>query len=368
MRVLILSVGTGHGHHQVGSAIMKNLEEYDNVQCTKIDTFKYINRILGSSLSEGYLMATKYTPKFYGTVYRLAEKRKPSENLSVFRAFNTLLSRKLTYILEDYRPDVTVCTHVFAAQIVTVLKKKNLAGITMGIVTDFTIHPYWEETDLNYYITPSELLNDQAIHKGIPLEKIRPLGIPIFEKFSQKISKTEARKMVGIEDRPTVLVIGGSMGYGNITEIIQQLDFCTADFQILCVCGNNAALKQKIDTMKIKKKLYSFGFVNNIDVLMDASDCIITKPGGLTVSESLAKGLPLILTDPIPGQEERNADFLKDAGASITVDTHFTADKAVHVLLSDPWKRYAMLEAVHRISRPHASQDVCDLILQQIPR
>lgn len=362
VRVLILSVGTGHGHNQVGNAIMGMLESYQDIQCTKLDTFKYISPVLGSSLAEGYLVATKYTPSFYGKFYGMAERRKPGETLSFFRTLNSILAIKLTGFLEDFKPDVTVCTHVFAAQMVTMLKNKELAGMTLGIVTDFTIHPYWEETKLDYYITPSEKLNSQAVQKAIPLEKVKPLGIPIHEKFAKRLDKLAARESLDICNKTTVLVIGGSMGYGNIVEIIQQLDMSNLDFQILCICGNNTALKHKIDTLGTRKKLYSYGFVNNIDVMMDASDCIITKPGGLTVSESLSKGIPMILVNPIPGQEERNAQFLIENGAAIASDSSFTADEAIEAVLTDRSKLEEMLKNIAHISRPYASRDVCGLI------
>lgn len=366
MKVLILSVGTGHGHNQVGSAIKNRIDSYENMQCEKLDTFKYIHPILGSSLAEGYLMATKYTPGFYGKFYHMAERRKPSDTLSVVRAVNSILARKLTDFLEDYRPEVTVCTHVFAAQMITRLKKRPLAGMTLGVVTDFTIHPYWEETDLDYYITPNEMLNEQALQKGIALEKICPVGIPIHEKFSSKVGKSSARDLLQLEDKPTVLVMGGSMGYGNILEVLEQLDTSPLDFQILCVCGNNASLKERIDEMLSRKKIYNYGFVNNIDLLMDASDCIITKPGGLTVSESLAKGLPMILVNPIPGQEERNAQFLVENGAAIAVTKDTSADLALEGILRNGFTQAKLLESVEKLARPHASSDVCDLILHSV--
>ena len=172
-------------------------------------------------------------------------------------------------------------------------------------MTDFTIHPFWEDADLDYYVTANELLNHQASKKGIDTSKILPIGIPIHPKFGKKMDKLEARNILGIEDKPTILIMSGSMGYGNLETIITDMDTMDMDFQIISICGNNKNLKEdRWDDNK--EKVYNYGFTDKVDIIMDAADCIVTKPGGLTTSESLAKGLPMIIINPIPGQEERN--------------------------------------------------------------
>ncbi len=365
MKVLFLSVTAGHGHNQAAKVVMECLKDR-NVECIMLDTFEYINPILSESIAHGYLISTQFTPTVYGRLYRLAEKREKTDNkLSISNITSSILSKKLVNFLREYQPDVIVCTHIFSAQIVSHLKAKGLTSKIIGIVTDYTIHPFWEETDLDYYVTASSLLNLQIIKKGIAVEKVKPIGIPIHRKFSKKINKTKARELLGIEDKDTVFVMSGSMGYGNVAEMICELDQMELDFQIISVCGNNTTLKKKIDALGVNKKIYNFGFSDNIDIIMDASDCILTKPGGLTVSESLAKCIPMILINPIPGQEDRNAEFLLNNGLALKTTKTFPVDEAIYQLFINQKRREYLMEMMRQVSRPDSSAALAELILEQ---
>jgi len=364
MKVLILSVTAGQGHHQSAKAVMEYLVA-NNVECVMLDTFEYINPILSESIARGYLISTKFTPAVYGKLYRLAEKKEKNDStFSMSALISSILSRKLITYIQDYNPNVIVCTHIFAAQIVSHLQRKNMLNAkTIGIITDFTIHPFWEDTDLDYYITANELLNYQAQKKGIPEKKIKALGIPIHSKFAVKMNQSEARALLGIEDKLTVLVMSGSMGYGNVGKIVRKMDkLVDMDFQIMSVCGNNKRLKKHIDLLSSRKKIYNYGFVDNVDVMMDAADCIVTKPGGLTVSESLAKGLPMILMNPIPGQEDRNVDFLLNNGLAVKISSTFPIDEALYQILSCEWRRQQFKQCIERFGKPYATRDLCNFI------
>jgi processive 1,2-diacylglycerol beta-glucosyltransferase len=363
MKVLFLSVTAGQGHNQTGKAVMECLQE-KNVDCAMLDTFEYINPILKESISQGYLISTKLTPALYGRIYRLAEKmEKNNVKMSVNRLTNSIWAKKLVYYIKGYEPDVIVCTHIFSAQIITQIRRKGLLAKTIGIITDYTIHPFWEEADLDYYIIANELLTRQALKKGLEEDRLKPFGIPICKKFAKKMSAGKARAALHIEDKDTILVMSGSMGHGNVAKVIRQMDNLDLNFQILSVCGNNEALKEKIDEMELRKKIYNYGFVNNVDVMMDASNCIITKPGGLTVSESMAKGLPMALINPIPGQEDRNVEFLLNNGLAMKITSTFPIDEAAYQLLSNTEKVRTMVSRINNIARPNASMDLCNFIL-----
>lgn len=369
MKVLFLSVTAGQGHNQTGKAAMECLLE-NNKECIMLDTFEYINPFLKESISQGYLISTKLSPTLYGRMYRLAEKlEKNNIKMSVSKFTNSILAKKLITYIEEFRPDVIVCTHIFSAQILTqIIVQKGIPAHTIGIVTDFTIHPFWEETKLDYYIIANELLTHQAVKKGIPEERLKPFGIPIFKKFAEKMPQSKARQELNIEDKDTILVMSGSMGHGNVTKIIKQLDSLDMDFQILSVCGNNNTLRDKIDEMPLNKKIYNFGFVDNVDVMMDAANCIISKPGGLTVSESMAKQLPMIIMNPIPGQEDRNVEFLLNNGLAMKITDTYPIDEAVYQLLSSHDKVETMVDRINEISRPNASMDLCQFIENLPPK
>lgn len=365
MKVLLMSVSTGQGHHQAAKAVVAALEK-QGVLCNTLDVYEYISPVYSDSLSKGYLLSTKVSPREYGRMYRWAEKNYSfTSPFSLGKLFNVILSRKLTDFLEEFAPDVIVCTHVLSAHLVTVLQRKGyLKGVPVaGIVTDFTLHPFWEDTKIDYYITPSHLMNLQLEKRGVPLSKVVPIGIPVGEQFAQKTEKTEARQRLGIENKDTVLVMSGSMGYGNLAGLIEKLDTIPLNFQILCVCGNNARAKRKIDKMTTRKKVYNFGYVNNVPELMDAADCIVTKPGGLTSSEALAKGLFMVLINPIPGQEDRNSEFLVNNGAALRVTKTVPVDEAVYQVLSNTYRRNQNGLAVGYLGKPNAATDLAEFIL-----
>ena len=310
MKVIILTMSTGNGHHIASRALCEYLKSKD-VDAQIIDAYKYFNKIFSNLLEKGYLLATKYTPYVYGKFYRKIEKQDHSDSKMSWSQFcNSFVARQFARYISKQNPDIVVSTHPLASNLITRYKSKNLVNTkSIGIITDFCVHPYWEQTKMDYYVCANELIKNQLVKKGISEDKILPFGIPVETKFSVKTEKSEARKILGIEDKKTIFIITGSMGYGNTEKYIRALDDMKEDFQIISVCGNNTAMKEHIDSLCTKKKLYNYGFVTNVNMMMDASDFIITKPGGLTVSEAIAKKLPVILVDPIPGQEDRNREF-----------------------------------------------------------
>lgn len=363
MKVLILSVKAGYGHHSTGQAIMSMLEE-KGYECVMLDTLEYVNTHLANSVADGYLFSTKYLPDAYGKAYGTLDKREEKyEKRSLVAIFSKIVSHKLKVFFNSYTPDVVIGTHSYACLLMTYLKEKGIINCpTFGIVTDFTVHPFWESTDIDYYVTPDKLLNRQMKKKGIPEEKILPYGIPIKRKFATSIDKKEARNILGIPDRTTLLVMMGSMGFGNILENMKLIDSIEGDFQILCVCANNDKAKKEIESHIWEKSVYTFGFVDNVDVMMDASDCIITKPGGLTTSEFLAKGIPAIILNPIPGQEERNMEFLVNNGLAVMVTDTFSLDEALYELLLYPWRLDTLKACVSKIGKPDATLKLCEFI------
>lgn len=363
MKALILTITAGQGHNQTAKAISDYLTQ-NGAESTYMDTFEYIAPVLKETVSNGYLLSTKAAPKLYGGIYRLAEKRDVDRKLPLNKITDEILSRKLVkYINEEYRPDVIVCTHIFSAILITQIRDRLIDNPkTVGIVTDFTVHPYWEESVMDYYITASELLNHQMMKKGIPENKIVPLGIPINPKFAKKMPKANAREILGLEDKITVLVMSGSMGYGNVTDVIKELDKAKDDFQIVSICGNNKKLKHKIDNLKMNKKLYNHGFTDKVDVFMDAADFIITKPGGLTSSEAFAKRLPMIMVNPIPGQEDRNVEFFLNNGAAIKATSTYPIDEAIYELKSNSKRIEALEKMIDVIRKPNSTKDLADFL------
>lgn len=362
MKVLVLSVTAGEGHNSTAKALKKQLEATGH-ECEMLDIYLNASKGLYELISKGYLLAVDNLKRLYAKVYTALENRKKNPNDKGFsRYVNTLISGKTYQKICEYKPDVIIYTHVFAGMLVDVLKQRGELSIPcIGIVTDFVMHPFWEEvTRTEKIVIPNEMLIPFAMRKGFTQEQILPLGIPIDEKFSRIQDCAELRMKLGLDIfRKTVLIMGGSMGYGNIADTIRDLDKSEIDMQIICVCGNNIKAREEIDAMTTQKKLLNLGYVNNVDELMDAADCIVTKPGGITTSETLAKRLPMIICNPIPGQEERNAEFLQNNGAAIAVGGAFSLSDAVSMMFTNPKKAEAMRDCIELIRKPYSTANIC---------
>ncbi len=367
MKALILSVKAGYGHHSTGLA-MKEYFVSCGIECEMLDTLEYISRFLGEGVQDGYLLITKYLGEAYGKVYdTLAKKEEPSKNYSPEAIISKYLSKKLEKYMIEYNPDFVIGTHSYATVLITILKKRGVINCpTFGVVTDFTIHPFWESTDLDYYVLPDRLLTSFAKKKGIPASKVLPFGIPIKQKFSSTSKKEDAKKLLGLTSKPHVLIMMGSMGFGDIEDIINSLDNLSCDFQMTVICGNNEKAQKSIKEQSWNKELRCLGFTDNVDMYMDASSVIITKPGGLTTSEALAKGLPLILMNPIPGQEERNMEFLVNTGAAMLTSKTYPVESALSQFFECDWKRALMTEAASRLSKPHATENLYNFIMKTV--
>lgn len=368
MKVLLLTNTAGQGHNATAKALSEQLKAM-GAECRILDSYRYISPALYQTIARGYLLATAITPVAYGTMYRFAEnKEKNSSKYSMINAANSIMAIKLDrFLRREFQPDVIVCTHIFSAQLINAMKQNcRIRAKTVGIITDFTIHPFWQDVEyIDYLVTASELLTHQAVRKGIEAEKILPLGIPIHPKFSQKMPKDEARRLLGLpQDQFTVLVMGGSMGHGNLAGVIEQIDQLNNNFQVLAVCGSNKHAYEKIRRLITRKKIHVYGFVDNVDVMMDAADCIVTKPGGLTTSEALAKNLPILMMNPIPGQEERNVEFLVNNGLAVNVTNTYPIDEALYQLFLYPQKLKNMEENIRLVGKPDATKDLCSFIMQ----
>ena len=364
MNILLMSVKAGFGHHSTAAAIINYFEKHGH-KCYMLDIFEYISESLGNMIQDGYLISTKYLSKTYGKVYdKLSRKDEPYDRLSVTSLVSNKITKKLIGCVTGFAPDIIIGTHSYAGVVMSILRDKGYADCPLiGIVTDFTVHPFWESTELDYYVIPDSLLTYQMNKKGIPKEKLLPFGIPIRQAFASKLDKTEARRRLGIGDKRTLLVMMGSMGYGNIYDSLLEMDAFDAEFQMIVVCGSNEKLFSFINEQEWQKDVYGYGFVNNVDLMMDASDVIVTKPGGLTTSEAFAKGLPMIAMNPIPGQEDKNLAFLVNNGAAIAVNSEYTISEALYQLLNEEWRVELMRESVRHIGKPDATARLYDFIM-----
>ena len=372
MRVLILSVTAGYGHLSAAQAIAEELDSR-NVTTRVLDLYEETNTLLFNVIDKGYSFSIRHVPTGFGVFYRVLETRNKKEQGGGFNpigVMNKLSSVRFVRFIKDFSPDCIVCTHPLAAMVVSSLKIRGKIRVpAIGIVTDYTILPYWEDcTAVEYIVIAHELLSYRATKRGIAPERLLPVGIPIKAKFSRSITKEEARMQSGIPlGPPAVLVMSGSMGHGDLLTMTNDLMAIPIPLEIIVVCGRNEevyrTLVERNGGLPNNGRLHVIGFTDQVDVLMNAVDCIITKPGGLSISESLVKELPMILITPIPGQEERNIDFLMNMGAALRASKTFSVTEAVHYLFECPGRLRLMQESIALIRKPNAAKDLADFIL-----
>jgi len=240
-------------------------------------------------------------------------------------------------------------------------KRRNLLkGKLINVVTDFRVHSFWYAPGADYYLVAGELAQTDLIKKGVPKDKIKVTGIPIDAKFAQALDKEAIRKELGLENIFTILISGGGFGVGPYQELIKGFSDSNSNIQLLVVCGKNDKLHNDLSQISIKDtlKLKLYHFVDNMDELMAASDCIISKSGGLTSSESMARNLPIIILRPIPGQESGNADYLEASGAGIIAHNPEEAVKAALSLANSTDELARKKENIQRIARPESTKEI----------
>lgn len=368
MKVLLFSVTAGGGHNATARAIAAMLTSY-GAECEIVDAYRTAGWLMYHTVSKGYLLAA--SPGFrhiYGMIYRMCEKRKGNSfKSSAIRRSGRSLAKKFKKVIDRFDPDVIVCTHSFAARIVDITKERHgFRAKTVGIVTDFTMHPYWEEAlRFDRIVLPHEKMIPMAMQKGFPEEKLLSLGIPIHSRFSAATQKDEARTLLGLDPAlPTLLLMSGSMGHGNMAKALRTIDRSPLSFQMIVVCGTNRAARRRIERTKFRRPVLTLGYADNVPLLMDAADLIVSKPGGLTTSEALVKGLPMIICNPIPGHEDRNVTFLSACGTTLAAGRKLSLREAVETVFSDASRACAMREAIAVLRKPSALPDLCEEILR----
>ncbi|HVJ50093.1 MGDG synthase family glycosyltransferase [Desulfitobacterium sp.] len=373
MKAIIITTPLGNGHNAVAQAISTYLTE-QHVENVVLDLYENIQPMLKDIISKGFYLSMKsltLMKDFASDLYDFNQKRDATSEYSISHVQNQMLASKLNKVIAEYSPDLIICTQVYAAQVVDVLKEKGRVTATaIGIITDFTVQTYWEDVEhFEYVVVGSELLSYQLKKRNIQPKRVLPFGIPIAEKFSVKKSKQEACSLLGINThKKNVLIMGGGMGFGSIDKYIEEIDRSDLDLQMIVVCGNNKSLYKKLQGKSTHKKMIVYGFVNNVDVLMDACDCILSKPGGITTSETLAKGLPMIMIDQLPGVEDRNVEFLLNNGAALFATKTFSIDETLHVLLDSSQRQRNIQTAIKSLAKPHATKNLCDFLISEISR
>jgi processive 1,2-diacylglycerol beta-glucosyltransferase len=328
-----------------------------------VDTLKYINPVIDKVIVNTYLRTLKVSPKLYSKLYTASHTGSSIYNIS--KALNKLLAYRLKRLIDSYQPSAIVCTHPFPLQMLSSLKQSNKLDIpAIAILTDYVIHSLWLDNGMDAFIVSNEIMKAEMIERGIPGNMIFTFGIPVSPKFLGQTDKNRLLHELGLENKFTVLVMGGGMGFGNIQNTMASLLDCNLDIQIIAVTGTNKKLKCQLDASVIncRKKVLILSYTERINELMDISDLLITKPGGMTVSEALVKGLPIFIDSPIPGQEEGNASFLISNGVGSKIESSEHLVNVLSQITKDPSVLNIMRKNSKFYGKPNSSDDIASLL------
>lgn len=370
-KVLIMSASTGGGHNKAANAI-KNTLENNNIECEIIDSLKLVNSTMDRVISKGYEKSAMYTPKAYGKVYKLSDINLISRNEFKGNPLAKIMAYKFKKLLRKKSPDLIIGTHPFPMIALSDLKKHSVENRTsvnipplISLLTDYTTHSTWIQNEIDYYIVANEFVKELLIYEGVNSYKIKPFGIPVESSFFENREKSIVFEELELNpNKFTILLMGGSFGAGSIKEALEDLLNIDNDFQIIVITGKNEHLKEKLQKINTfnHKKVCVLGYTNNMNDLLSHVDLLISKPGGLTITEALIKNTPMVIPYCIPGQEEENLDFLTNSGVALRTTKKFTLGVIVKFLINNLDRLNLMRENINYIKKANSTSDILSLV------
>ncbi|RDI45865.1 MGDG synthase family glycosyltransferase [Falsibacillus pallidus] len=365
-RILILSASVGDGHNQVAKALSEAVvDRHPAVEPVVIDTMEWLHPYLSPISTLLYKKSIKNFPQVYSFLYRKTQIRNSfSTRLnSIF----TIGMNSMLKIIEKIRPSAIISTHPFAAGIVSKLKEQRCIDIpAVTVITDYAYHSYWIYPFTDQYIVGSRQVKDELMNMGVEEYKIKATGIPLRRRFNEILSrKTLFAKYNLRPDKFTLLVMGGGDGFFN-KESFEAFEDIPYSIQLIIICGRNEKLRQHLERefSGSKHDVLLMGFTENVHEIMAISDLMITKPGGVTSSEAIAMNLPLLLFNPLPGQEEDNAQFLLQSGLARLVHTPHELIYNINRMLNDPRTLTYMRYRARKYQMKSASNKAVGIIEQ----
>lgn len=364
LRILVFSATFGAGHVRAAEATIEAIRaKAPGAEITHLDFGAFLSKTLNKIVKNTYIELIKHTPRLWGKFYYRTSKIRPDS--VVQRLINILGRREFLDYIKELRPNVIICTYPTIAGVLGELRLKRVLQIPIvTVVTDYAVHSQWVHPGVDLYIVGNEEVFQGLTTRGIDPNRIRITGIPISPKFEKKLDREEiSSRLKLLPNRLTFLVMGGAFGVlGGAKGVCKILVEAEEAVQALVVCGQDEKLFRSLEGLsdEAKNPLIRFGYIKNVEELMTVADIIITKAGGLTVSEALTKRLPLIIYKPIPGQEEENAYFVERIGAAKLAKTEEELEKIIHHILSHPEEITKMREAAAKALPGNAAEKAVD--------
>lgn len=371
-KILIFYASYGGGHLNAAKSIKEYIDNnYKHIKAELIDCMKYVNLPIEKITTAAYREMAKKAPWAWGKIYADSQKG-PLAHIS--SRSNKIFAIKLLKLLREKQPDLIISTHPFGSQMCSYLKRKEkIKSKIATIMTDFSPHDQWlvggDYTD--YFFVAHNKMKEYLTSKGISEEKIFPTGIPISSKFLEKYNKKQILEEFNLtENKKTILFFGGGefgLGKNKTIETFETLIKNFKDIQVIAIAGRNEKMKHEFEKIvqenNNKNNIKILEYTNKVPKLMAISDLVVSKPGGLTTSESLASNLPMIIINPIPGQEEENAEFLEKNGTGIWIRKNDSPYAIFKNILDNPEKLEEMKKNTNILSKKHSTENICKTLL-----
>lgn len=373
-RVLILSVSAGTGHLRAGEALAKAAAARPEIgEVLHVDALRYTNKVFRRFYGQFYMDLVKSAPLLLGWFYDSQDEPWKTEKMRLM--LDRMNTGPLVRQIKKFRPEITICTHFLPAEILSHLIKHGKVDTQLSItITDYHAHAMWLSRRFHRYFVANEECRVQLENIGFPPDRITVSGIPIDPVFCESKGRAELRARQGLrEDLPLLLVSAGALGVSAAERIVEVLGKLACPVQITVVCGKNEKLRQSVlgqlarDSGTAPHLIFRvLGYTTEMDEWMKSADLYIGKPGGLTTAEAMSCGLPMVIYQPIPGQEERNSDYLLENGAAVKCNQLATMAYKVNLLLNDPDRLVAMRRRAQELSHPDSSAQIVDQLLGEL--
>lgn len=368
-RILILSASIGMGHLKAAQALACAFEPISSAEVRHEDALNFANAAFRNLYAKSYADLVNKAPEFLGWLYEQSDRA--WEEVKHGMAFQRLNAMPLIKLVKDYSPDIVVCTHALPADMISWLICKGEIQTRQAIVvTDFDIHSAWLCNHYSRYFVALDETREHLVQLGFERTRITLSGIPVDPVFRVQKDKQAMRVKHGLAtDKLTILISAGGFGMLPMERVLLSMKQVSRPFQIVAVCGHNHELVNQIETFRSQNilpegSIHTVGYTSCMDELMAAADLIVGKPGGLTVSEALVKGLPFVVMHPIPGQEERNADHLLEEGAAIRCNNLATVGYKIDQLVSDKARLETLRLKALKLGNPSAAEQIAGELIQ----
>ena len=365
-RVLILSASAGTGHVRAADALAKTFAREPSVEAVEhLDALEYTNKLFHDFYSKLYIRLVQSAPHVLGWVYKASDE--PWKTDAVRLRLDRLQAQKLVRFIHRFRPDIIICTHFMPTGIIAHLIEKGAIRTHLSVVvTDLDMHAMWLSRTFHRYFVAIDETKAHLEALGLPGERITVSGIPVDPVFAEPVDRRELRKSLGLDpDRITLLFSAGAFGLSPAEFVVAKLMQMRHRVQVIVICGKNEDLQQRVRNLvgADNRDFVILGYTQRMHDLMKASDLFLGKPGGLTTAESLACGLPMVIIEPIPGQEERNSDHLLEDGAAVKCNELTTCAYKIDKLLDDPARLESMRRCAQALGRPNAARTIVETLM-----